>query len=255
MIASTIGHGPDLALIHGWGLGSASWEPVLGALAQRCRVHLIDLPGYGATPASDTDFTQTAQALIDALPDGISLCGWSLGGMLALQAALLAPQKVGRLILVGSTPSFMQRDHWPAAQPPELLDNFSNAIATDPAKTLQRFIALLNQGDTQARALGRTMLKQAQSAPLPGTATLLAGLGWLRDVDLRIQIAQITTPALLIHGACDPLMPLAAGQWLNGRLPHARLEIFPECAHAPFLADPAHFAALVGDLCHADAAR
>lgn len=250
MIVQSIGSGPDLALVHGWGLGRHAWEPVLEALAQRCRVHLIDLPGYGTTPASSAGFAQTAQALVDELPAGVTLCGWSLGGMLALQAALLAPQKIARLILVGSTPSFMQREGWLTAQPPELLDTFAAAVASDAKTTLQRFIALLNQGDAQARPITRALAGRTLAGTLPDSATLTTGLGWLRDVDLRAQIATIATPTLLIHGERDPLMPLAAAQWLKDALPHARLETFAASAHAPFLADPARFAALAGDFCH-----
>ena len=288
MIVQSIGSGPDLALIHGWGLGSAAWAPVVAALAQCCRVHLIDLPGYGMpadrmdkqpaqvhdeeahkqtlsghatrrTPfyaASDDthSFTQTAEALVAKLPENCILCGWSLGGMLALQAALLTAQRVRGLILIGSTPSFTQRAGWADAQPPALLDTFSDAVSKNAAMTLQRFIALLNQGDAQARALGRAMVQQLLAARLPDTATLLAGLDWLRDVDLRAQTPSIATPTLLIHGERDPLMPLAAAQWLQDALPNARLDVFAATAHAPFLADPARFATLVGDFCNETAA-
>lgn len=288
MKVQSIGSGPDLALIHGWGLGSRAWEAVLDALAQRCRVHLVTLPGYGMPEArvdkrpspacreeaheqaifgqaggrtpidagsgqsagTTLSFAQTAAALAATLPDGCTLCGWSLGGMLALQAAWLAPRRCKGLILIGSTPSFTQRADWPHAQPPALLDTFSQAIREDAATTLQRFVALLNQGDAQARVLGRAMLKQLPASELPETASLLNGLGWLRDVDLRAQIASVATPALLIHGERDPLMPLAAAQWLTAQLPQARLEVFAATAHAPFLADPARFAELVGNFCH-----
>ena len=47
---------------------------------------------------------------------------------------------------------------------------------------------------------------------LPDTATLMTGLDWLRNVDLRGEVAAIALPALLLHGEHDPLMPLAAGQ-------------------------------------------
>ena len=250
MTGKIIGSGPDLALVHGWGLGSAAWEPILNALTQRCRVHLIDLPGYGGQPASHAAFTQTAQALIDSLPDGVTLCGWSLGGMLALQAALLAPQKIGRLILVGSTPSFMQRDDWLTAQAPDLLDTFGDAVAQNAATTLQRFIALLNQGDAQARPISRALASRTLDGELPDTATLTRGLGWLRNIDLRAQVPSIARPALLIHGERDPLIPLAAAHWLREALPQARLATFANAAHAPFLADPERFAALAGDFCH-----
>lgn len=253
MIAGIAGHGPDIALIHGWGLDSAVWAPVADILAENCRVHRIDLPGYGMTPADGRDFAQTAQSLVDALPAGVTLCGWSLGGMLALRAALLAPSRIARLVVVGGTPSFAQRDGWAPAQPPALLDAFTTALAQDAAGTLQRFVALFNQGDRHARHIGRAVLK-GNAAP-PPAATLQAGLRWLRDTDLRALAGSIALPALVIHGAHDPLMPLAAGQWLAERLPDAQLEVFAEAAHAPFHSDPQRFAARVGAFCHASAIR
>lgn len=249
-VSRIVGSGPDLALISGWGLGAAAWGPVVDTLAARCRVHLVELPGYGATPPDGAGFVETAQAVAAALPDGIALCGWSLGALLALQAALQTPQRIARLILVGATPSFMQRADWAPAQPPALLDAFAAAVREDAGATLQRFAALLNQGDAQARRLTRA-LAGAPGGALPDTSALAAGLRWLREVDLRAQLPAVAAPTLLIHGERDPLMPLAAAQWLAEHLPDARLASFAESAHAPFLADPARFCALVADFCGA----
>lgn len=258
-ISRIVGSGPDLALLPGWGFGSAAWKTLIETLAAHCRVHLVELPGYGTAPPDEADFVATAQAIGDALPDGVTLCGWSLGGLLALQAALLAPQRIARLILVGATPSFMQRADWAPAQPPALLDAFTAAVreggsGSDEGSgkrgaTLQRFAALLNQGDAQARRLTRSLA--GTLALPPDTPTLAKGLAWLRDVDLRAQVPAIAAPTLLIHGERDPLMPLAAAQWLAERLPDARLVSFADAAHAPFLADPARFCALVADFCGA----
>jgi pimeloyl-[acyl-carrier protein] methyl ester esterase len=244
----------ELFLIHGWGLGCAAWDAAFPALAQRFNVQRLALPGYGA-PCSGPhpSFADTAAALAETVPAGAYVGGWSLGAMLALQIATLAPQRLAGLILVGATPSFTQRADWTPAQPPALLETFRGAIEQDVAGTLQRFIALLNQGDTQARPIGRALNKQLQSAPLADRETLLAGLGWLRDVDLRKMIPAINTPTLLIHGENDPLMPLAAACWLNENLPGAQLQTIAGAAHAPFLNDPERFANLIGEYCHAAA--
>ena len=246
-------HGRDLALIPGWGLGKAAWQPVAALLAQRFRVHLVDLPGYGGSPASAAGFVDTAQALAAALPAGTIYVGWSLGVLLALQAARLAPARIGALVLVGATPSFTQRNDWPHAQPPELLAGFAAAIAADAGAARPRFVALFNQGDTQARAIGRTLNKTLQAGPPADAASLLAGLAWLRDVDLRPALVGSTVPTLLIHGEHDPLMPLAAARWLNAALPGSQLEVFAGAAHAPFLNNPELFARLIGDHFHAPA--
>lgn len=247
-----IGNGPDLALIHGWGLGSAVWEPVAEALATRCRLHLVDLPGYaGSASDSAASFDDLARRVLATLPSGVTICGWSLGSMLAQRAARLAPGQVGALALVAATPCFTQRSDWSAGQAPAVLDGFGAALAGNPQATLQRFIALFNQGDTHARTIGRALLASQSADTFPDIDTLVQGLSFLRDVDLRDEISSIHIPALLIHGECDRLMPPGAAQWLANALPHARLEVFPGVAHAPFLGASERFVELVTDFCHA----
>lgn len=293
------GDGPDLALIHGWGVGAAAWDELLPLLAPHFRVHVVALPGYpcapeeriersfqpppgedprqatipampagkaphaalaGASPATSAapaDFVDTAAAIAAALPPGCTLCGWSLGAQLALQAALLspplAPQRIARLILCGATPSFVERDGWPHAQPPALLDSFDAALCQDAAATLKRFIALFNQGDCQARAITRTLSHNVAARGLADEAALARGIDWLRRVDLRTQLSAIAQPTLVIHGEADPLMPLAAAHWLAGALPNARLEVFAGAAHAPFLSDRERFVRRLVDFCNASA--
>lgn len=242
---------PELVLLHGWGLGRAVWSPCLPSMTKSLSPRLADLPGYGDMPERRQSFMEAAEALANTLPPGSTLCGWSLGGLLALQAAHLAPTRVGRLILVGATPCFAQRDDWPEAQPAALLDDFATAVAADAKATLQRFVAVANQGDAKARSIGREIARTVFTAPLPSTETLLDGLTWLRDVDLRDIVAQITCPVLLLHGENDPLMPLATARWLATHLPQATLDVFPGAAHAPFLNDPERFAQRIGAFLHA----
>ncbi|MDR3299826.1 MAG: alpha/beta fold hydrolase [Candidatus Accumulibacter sp.] len=237
---------PELVLIHGWGMNRGIWSPCLASLENVAKVRFVDLPGYGEMPDCGQSFTKTAQSLADSLPTGIILCGWSLGAMLAMQAALLSPRRVAGLILVDGTPCFIQRDGWTAAQSPALLRDFAAAVTQDSRTSLQRFAALFNQGDAKARPIGREIARNVLSSSLPSTAALLAGLDGLRDVDLRQRIVDIACPVLLIHGERDPLMPLAAARWLCEKLPQARLDVFPGAAHAPFLNDPERFARLVG---------
>jgi pimeloyl-[acyl-carrier protein] methyl ester esterase len=244
--------GPDLALVHGWGLGSGVWDGVADALGERFRVHRVSLPGYDGSADDGHDFAQTAAAIADALPAGTTLCGWSLGGMLALAAAAARPGHFARLVLVGTTPKFVQAEGWPCAQVPENHATFTRAVAKAAAATLTRFVMLFNQGDEKARAVVRalTPLLADNAGGLPTAPVLAKGLDWLRDVDLRAAVPGIATPALVVHGDCDPLMPVAAGEWLATNLPDARLERFAGSAHAPFLADPAHFAACLSQFCN-----
>lgn len=224
----------DLVLIHGWGFGSAVWRPVVEQLPPHFQVHLVDLPGYG-----DDIFSP------EHMPAGALVCGWSLGALLALQWAERHPDRIARLVLTGATPRFTQAADWPAAQPAELLDAFTAAVAIDRKAALRRFAALLNQGDDRARPLTR-QLSALLDQELPASACLAAGLDTLRTTDLRASLPRIAQSTLVVHGDRDPLMPLAAGRWLADQLPAGRLEVFAGAAHAPFLSDPRRFAALLG---------
>jgi len=226
-----------LVFLHGWGFGSRVWSPVVERLAATGDVRCIDLPGYGERVMG-----------IDDLPAGTVLCAWSLGALRALRWAVERPERISRLVLVGATPRFLQAPDWPHAQPPELLAGFAAGLAEDPAKTLRRFAALLNQGDAQAKTATRALA--ALIAQMPSTSTLAAGLQELRDTDLRASIPAVRQPTLIIHGDRDPLMPLAAGRWLAAQLADARLAVVAGAAHGPFLSQPERFAGLLREFAH-----
>ncbi|MDO8959883.1 MAG: alpha/beta fold hydrolase [Rhodocyclaceae bacterium] len=211
----------NLVLLPGWGFDARVWQPLVSLLEKDFRIHSAS----------------------DDLPAGAIVCGWSLGALTALQWALNQPKKIDRLVLIGATPRFVQAPDWPHGQPPGLLEEFSAAVSADPRAALRRFAALLNQGDGAARRLTRELsaLLDTQASP----AALAAGLQALRDTDLRQDVGRIRQPVLLLHGAHDALMPLAAAEWLVEHLPVARLEVLPGVAHAPFLAQPERCADLL----------
>jgi len=225
-----------LFFIPGWCLGRGPLAATVDALGGQ----FIDLPGYGAAPLIE-DFSIAASDIAARLPAGSTLCGWSLGAQLALAVAAQAPEKVGKLLLVAGTASFVQRDAWPHAMPPATLADFAAAIAADAEAMLPRFVGGFNRGDANAKAVTQTLLQLADRRP--SGEVLASGLNWLRDVDLRPLAPKIGVPTLLIHGAVDPLMPLAAAESLGALIPNARLEVFADCAHAPFISRPADFIA------------
>src|SRR3989338_10968857 len=97
----TCGSGDGMVLVQGWGMHGGVWSDVRDALARQHRVHVVDLPGMGWSPACvPYDLPQMASELAEVLPPQATVCGWSLGGQVAMRLGLDHPQKVRRLVLV-----------------------------------------------------------------------------------------------------------------------------------------------------------
>ncbi|UCV29774.1 alpha/beta fold hydrolase [Ferribacterium limneticum] len=227
-----------LVFLPGWCVGRTPVKATVDALEGE----IFDLPGYGNAPLI-ADFYAAADDIAARLQPGTTLAGWSLGAQLALAVAARHPDKVGKLVLVAGTTSFVQRDGWPHAMAPEMLAEFAAGIAADVEAMLPRFVGGFNRGDARAKAVTLELLQLAD--PRPAAEVLATGLNWLRDIDLRDIAPQVKAPTLLIHGAADPLMPLGAAEALAALIPGAQLAVFDDCAHAPFISRPDDFLATV----------
>ena len=232
-----------LVFLPGWCLGRGPLSFAVHAL----NGSIFDLPGYRDAPLI-TDFDAAVDDIAARLPPGTPLGGWSLGAQLALAIAARHPAKVSKLVLVAGTASFVQRDGWPHAMPPEMLAEFTTGILADVETMLPRFVGGFNRGDARSKEVTRTLLDLAD--PRPPTATLAAGLNWLRDVDLRNELSRIMAPCLFIHGSADPLMPRATADALASQISGAELAVFEDCAHAPFISRPDDFLARIRNFLH-----
>lgn len=226
----------DLVLLHGWGMNSAVWEglPLLG---ERLKPHPIDLPGHGGQPfdAARRWLPNWADDCLQQAPEQAVWLGWSLGGLVAMQAALQAPKRVRALILMTSTPRFVQAVDWRAAVPEDTLDQFSNSLLDDPKGTLERFLALQVRGSTEARTTLRRLRDELARRPAPVPEALAAGLELLRDEDLRGPLPDLRPPTLWLFGERDTLTPPSVAERVALLLPEARTRVIAGAAHAPFL--------------------
>jgi len=200
--------------------------------------------------------THYLDALVDQLatqfsgPEPLTVCGWSLGGQLALRWAMRYPQQVQRLVLVSATPCFVRQADWPCAMAAATLAAFSEALQQHYLQTLRRFLSLQLRGSEQERELLAALRGNLLSRGEPDLSALQAGLAILRDCDLRATLPDIRQPTLVIAGVRDTLTPLPAAQFLAASMPNARLAAIEGAAHAPFLSHPETFVKLLADFLH-----
>jgi pimeloyl-[acyl-carrier protein] methyl ester esterase len=236
LYVQTLGHGPDLVLLHGWGMHAGVWEDVVEALLDDYRITLLDLPGHGYSRLPQVSHTLAElTALVAAVtPSQATWIGWSLGGLIAQRLALDQPDRVQKLVLVSSSPCFVQRPDWPAALAVPVLHAFADGLSRDYRATLQRFLALEVHGSEHERTQLRRLRDLVFQHGDPDPAALGAGLTILENSDLRPELHRLRCPVLLLLGRRDNLVPAAAGTAIQARLADARLHLFERAAHAPF---------------------
>jgi len=258
----TEGSRAPLLLIHGWGMHGGMWRTVAEQLAQQFDVYAVDLPGHGYSVEINKPFglslskpgqeaasqfdrltangrELTLDSVVDRLSeqftDPLTVCGWSLGGQVALRWALRHPQQVKKLVMVASTPCFVRLDDWRYALSVEILEEFAVNLQQNYTQTLKRFLSLQMRGSEQEREVLAVLRDGLFSRGEPDIVALQAGLDILRTSDLRAALPTLQQPMLVIEGERDTMIPHQATQYLASHAPQGRLATIRGAAHAPFL--------------------
>lgn len=235
-----IGQGEKLVLLHGWGVNSAVWEPVIGQLSQHFRLYLVDLPGFGQSRECEYTLAKIVDAIMEVLPERAAWCGWSLGGLVATYASYLYPEKVSKLIQVCSSVKFVSDAAWPGVES-TVFDNFKLGLQTNRDKTLARFIGIQAFGSPTARKDVSTLKKLLAGTAQADNNALLCGLDLLDLSDLREEFQQIAVPCLSLFGKFDSLVPPQVGTEMQRLQAAAQQKIFANSAHSPFISEPELF--------------
>ncbi len=236
------GSGSPLLLIHGWGMHSGMWAQIAAELSKSHRVHSVDLPGYaGSNTCTPYDLDTLVQQLSDQFNEAMTVVGWSLGGQMALRWAQRHPAQVNRLVLVATTPCFVQKENWNTAMAEGTLQEFAASLLQNHAQTLRRFLALQVRGSENEKQLLSDLRAQLFAKGEPALEALKGGLDILRDTDMREELKNIAQATLVIAGERDTLTPSAASVYMADALPNARLALIKGAAHAPFLSHPQLF--------------
>ncbi|TNE90491.1 malonyl-ACP O-methyltransferase BioC [Porticoccus sp.] len=232
-----------LVLLHGWGSDSHIWQEMLPLLTPHFHVLLVDLPGFGESPALNNDDPDDYMAaLLAILPERCSLVGWSLGGMLATALASRYPDRIVHLLTIASNPVFVQTDGWSSAMTSAEFADFNESFRQQPALCLKRFQGLQCRGDDHEREL-IIQLRGVSGVPSHSQeAAWRRGLDLLQLLDNRAALASLSVPGLHIFGGADQLVPSATAAALQALNPAQQSVVLDGTAHIPLLSCPQRLA-------------
>ncbi|MCW2544820.1 MAG: Lipase/esterase [Frankiales bacterium] len=241
----SIGDGDPVLLLNGLSSPSGTWFRLRRVLAERFRVLTIDNRGTGLTGAPPGHypiavFAQDALAVLDAAGvDRVHVVGHSMGGLIAQELALEAPDRVRSLVLAGTHVGVPHARADELTAGPQLVA----AGALPPDERIPALNAMLYAPSTPAVLIAEDeAVRAAQPTSAEGYQGQLNGsLSWERLAELPA----LTMPTLVLHGALDRIVPLSAGERLAAALPCSELTVLPNAAHALFTDAEAEAAALV----------
>lgn len=225
---------PDLVLLHGWGMSAEVWRGWLPLLRRRCNVVLLDLPGFGCSPAQNN---LSVDNLLDQLkyfvPKQAVLLGWSLGGELALAFDARFPGHCAALMMLACNPRFVADESWPTAMPAETFAQFQIQLMESPSATLRRFLSLQVRGGDEER----DMLRWLRTVEPCGASveTLAWGLNLLQQMDVRDALKTCAIPTLCVYGSADALVPADVAASVAELVPKQWLVMLDGAAHLPFI--------------------
>lgn len=232
----SVGTGPTLVLIMGFGGTQDNWTPgFVSALARNHRVITFDNAGVGKTSALPAPLTVTAMArqtaaLLTALHTGrVAVLGWSMGGTVAQALAVLHPTLVSRLVLAATYAGTG------AATPPtaETVRQLTASV-TNPAAALPLlFPTEAVVGEQQYLAGILSWAQSDPAAPAAVAAQAPALTSWQQGTEAAgRRNSAIAVPTLVADAAQDLLTPPANAATLAALIPGAQKVVYPGAGHA-----------------------
>lgn len=234
---------PTLVLLHGFTHSGASWDRVVAALGQSYRPLAPDIRGHGSASAAAPASLEAVIADLGSLaPPAFTLVGYSMGGRIAVHAALALPARVQRLVLIGASPGIadpVQREARRVADE-RLADELERSTIEEFARRWATTPVLAGLPPEVAEQVHADRLR---STP-PGLARALRGLGTGALPPLWERLGELPMRVTLIVGERDHKFRETAARMAR-TLPAARVEIVTGAGHAVHIEAPERVAAII----------
>ncbi len=229
-----------VAIIPGWAFPALSMRGVARRVERTLDVPVTVLDHGTPSPNDDPSASGPQRVLqrilrqVEQLDGPHTLLGWSMGGRLAIELALLRPQKVANLVLVCTSARFCSDHDYPHGYAVANVRALGRNLRRTPEEALRHFFG----SATTANSYGQEYLEGNVARALThGKEPLLDGLAYLQTVDHRDRLSQVVVPALVLHGAADTLIPWEAGQALAEGLPNGTFLLHENSGHDLLLSD------------------
>ncbi|MBV8982409.1 MAG: alpha/beta fold hydrolase [Acidimicrobiia bacterium] len=243
----TMGDGPDVLLIHGLGGTRASLFETAAALSRRYRVHAIDLPGFGSSSKPATGaynarwFANILLGMLDELEvDRLHVVGNSLGGRIAIELGLCAPERVSALGLLCPAVAFVHRGFHPIVR--LLRPEFGMLPHRFRRSTVaSQFWNVFFDQDAVDPAVADLVVDEFRRI-YQSAGARYAFLSSARNIYLEApygragfypRLAELEPPALFIWGSHDALIPAGFSRHVRKWLPSAKQVTIEDCGHVP----------------------
>jgi pimeloyl-ACP methyl ester esterase len=236
------GAGCPIVLVHGWCMSSAVWKFQFDELSSSMRLLAPDLRGHGRSRgiSGRLNFDGFATDLVDLLEaldlSKVVLVGWSMGAQIAIQSSAELSGRLAAMVLVSATPCFTASDDFPHALAGNEAIGMRLKVQRNTQRALDGFYSrLFVEGEFEHNSSGEEIKQLLSTVPPPDTAAVLDALDALATADMRVLLAAITVPTLIVNGAQDRICLPQASTYLKEHISAARQTVFPGCGHAPFL--------------------
>jgi pimeloyl-ACP methyl ester carboxylesterase len=239
------GSGEPLLMVQGLGYGRTGWGPAPSLFAQRFKVVRFDNRGFGGSEITPGPYTTArlagdALSLLDTLGiERAHVLGISLGGMIAQELVLAAPERVHKLVLCSTTPGGPQS----APMPEKTVALIGRQPQLDPREAMHLFVENAVSPDPPAGLMDEIVAYRTANPP--------DGAGWYAQAsagathDALARLGEIRVPTLVVHGTADNVVDARNAPLIADAIPRARLELFEGVGHLLPWERPKEFVALV----------